>query len=88
MNYINHDENKKYNRKLGWTENISTHREYRRRGIARALIVRSMQMHKALGMDRVALGVDTENPNGALQLYQSLGYQEEKTFITFRKVMD
>jgi mycothiol synthase len=85
MNYINHDENEKYNQKLGWTENISTRRAWRRRGIARALIVRSMHMHKALGMTRVALGVDTENPNGALQLYKSLGYQEEKTFISYRK---
>ncbi len=88
MNYINHDENEKYNQKLGWTENISTRRAWRRRGIARALIVRSMHMHKALGMTRVALGVDTENPNGALQLYKSLGYQEEKTFISYRKEMN
>ncbi len=87
MNYINHDYNEKTNSKRGWTENISTRREWRRRGIARALIVRSMHMHKALGLTEVALGVDTENPNGALQLYQSLGYQQEKTFITYRKEM-
>jgi len=46
-----------------------------------------MHMHKSKGMTEVALGVDTENPNGALQLYQSLGYQQEKTWITFRKEM-
>lgn len=88
MNFINHDENEKFNRKLGWTENISTRREWRRKGIARALIVLSMHMHKALGMTRVSLGVDTQNPNGALQLYKSLGYLEEKTFITLRKEME
>jgi ribosomal protein S18 acetylase RimI-like enzyme len=87
MNFIDHDYNKKFNKTTGWTENISTRREWRRRGIARALIVRSMHMHKKLGMTEVALGVDTQNPNGALQLYESLGYQQKKTNIAYRKEM-
>lgn len=85
MNYIDHDYNQKFNKKLGWTEEITTLRNYRRRGIARALIVRSMHMHKALGMTHVALGVDTDNPTGALKLYQSLGYQTTLTWLTYRK---
>jgi len=87
MNYIDQDHNKKYHRKRGWTENISTRREWRRRGIARALIVRSMHMHKANGMTEVALGVDTDNPNGALKLYQSLGYKKLRTEVIYRKPM-
>jgi len=87
MNYIEKDYNKKFNKKRGWTENISTLKDWRRRGIAKALIVRSMHMHKAKGMTEVGLGVDTNNPNGALNLYQSLGYQKDKTMITYRKEM-
>lgn len=87
MNYIEHDYNKKYNKKRGWTENISTRREWRRMGIAKALIVRSMHIHKAKGMTEVGLGVDTNNPNGALRLYQNLGYEKDKTWITYRKEM-
>ncbi len=85
LNYIDHDYNQKYNKKRGWTEEITTQRQWRRHGIARALIVRSMHMHKALGMTEVALGVDTNNPTGALKLYESLGYKQDKTFITYRK---
>lgn len=85
LNYIDEDYNQKFNCKRGWTEEITTHREWRRRGIARALIVRSMHKHKARGMTEVALGVDTNNPSGALKLYQSLGYKKEKTSIVFRK---
>ncbi|MGI6740358.1 MAG: GNAT family N-acetyltransferase [Brevefilum sp.] len=85
LNYIDPDYNQKYNCKRGWTEDIATQRAWRKRGIAKALIVRSMQMHKALGMTEVALSVDTHNPTGALQLYQSLGYQAYKTMITYRK---
>ena len=87
MNYIDQDHNKKFDRKRGWTENISTRREWRRRGIARALIVKSMHMHKEKGMTEVALGVDTNNPSGALKLYQNLGYKKDKTYITYRKEM-
>lgn len=87
MNYIDHDYNKKYNRKRGWTENISTRKEWRQRGIAKALIIRSMHMHKEKGMTEVGLGVDTNNPNGALKLYQNCGYKQDKTFITYRKQM-
>jgi mycothiol synthase len=87
MNYIDHDYNKKYNRLRGWTENISTLKPWRHQGIARALILRSMHMHKAHGMTEVGLGVDTNNPNGALKLYQGLGYQQDKTFINYRKPM-
>lgn len=87
MNYIDHDYNQKFNRNRGWTENISTRKELRRRGIAKALIVRSMHMHKAKGMTEVGLGVDTNNPNGALKLYQDLGYKKIKTSITYRKPM-
>lgn len=87
MNYIDHDYNIKNNRNRGWTENISTRKEWRQRGIAKALIVRSMHMHKAKGMTEVGLGVDTNNPNGALKLYQKLGYHKDKTFINYRKPM-
>jgi len=46
-----------------------------------------MHMHKAKGMTEVALGVDTNNPSGALKLYQSLGYEKERTMMTYRKEM-
>lgn len=87
MNYIDTDYNNKYHKKRGWTEEITTRKPWRRRGIAKALIVRSMYMHKAKGMTEVGLGVDTNNPSGALKLYQSLGYEKNKTWITFRKEM-
>ncbi len=87
LNFVDHHQNEKFNRKRGWTEEITTRRQWRRQGIARALIVRSMKMHKANGMTEVALGVDTNNPNGALKLYQSLGYEKVRTWITYRKPM-
>jgi ribosomal protein S18 acetylase RimI-like enzyme len=87
-NYINHDENDEYNRKRGYTENISVRRPWRRKGVARALLTQSIQMFIEMGMDETCLGVDTKNPNGALALYSDVGYKKIHTAYTYRKPLD
>ena len=57
-----------------WTENISTRRAWRTQGVASALICASLRQLDELGFEQAILGVDTENPNGAFGLYESLGY--------------
>jgi len=74
-NYINMPENEEKGRNRGYTEGISVRRPWRGRGIAKALICRSMQMMKLLNMDEVALEVDSENPSHATKLYTDLGYR-------------
>jgi GNAT superfamily N-acetyltransferase len=83
--FIDTAQNEAHGRKRGWTEQISTSRRWRRRGVAKALIVESIRELAARGMTEVALGVHTENPNGAYQLYQSLGYELSRTWTTYRK---
>lgn len=85
LNFINPEENETYGRKRGYTEAISTRREYRRQGIASALIALSLHAIKERGMEEAALGVHTENPNGAFQLYEKMGYHVVKMFTTVRK---
>lgn len=85
LNYVNPVENTEYGRKWGWTESISVQREWRNRGLAKALITASMRMFKEMGMEHVALGVHTTNPNGAFPLYESLGYRVTVTSYELRK---
>ena len=85
LNFLNEKENEEYNRLRGWTEDISVRRPWRRRGLARALLTRSLQMFKDMGMDHAALGVDTENTTGALNLYESVGFVVEKRHATYWK---
>jgi ribosomal protein S18 acetylase RimI-like enzyme len=85
LNYLNEEENEEYNRLRGWTENISVRKAWRRQGVARALLTRSLQMFKNMGMDHAALGVDTQNATGALDLYKSVGFRVEKSFKVYRK---
>jgi ribosomal protein S18 acetylase RimI-like enzyme len=85
LNYVNHEYNTRAGRKVGYTEAITVRRPWRKRGLARALLARSMKMHKDLGMTQTALGVDTQNPSGALRLYESMGYQVISQSTTYRK---
>jgi ribosomal protein S18 acetylase RimI-like enzyme len=87
MNYVNENENEEYDRKRGYTENISVGRPWRKRGLAKSLIVQSMQMFKDQGFTQTALGVDAENTSGALNLYKALGYKVTKKATTYRKEM-
>lgn len=88
LNLINEEENQALNRKWAWTDPICVRRPWRRQGLARALIVQSMELLRDKGYDTAALGVDTKNPNGALNLYQSCGYQVRKKWTVFRKPLN
>jgi ribosomal protein S18 acetylase RimI-like enzyme len=85
LNYIRQDENERFNRRRGYTEDISVRRPWRRRGLATALLARSLKLLKEQGMQEANLGVDTENLTGALRLYERLGFEQIRTMINFRK---
>jgi ribosomal protein S18 acetylase RimI-like enzyme len=72
--YINADENAAYGRRRGYTEHISVRPRWRRRGLARALLARSLQLLREEGMTEAALGVNSANQTGALRLYESMGF--------------
>jgi ribosomal protein S18 acetylase RimI-like enzyme len=85
LNFIDHAENEAYDRKRGYTEDISTRRPWRKQGIATALLTQSIKMFQEMGMEDTALGVDAENPTGALRLYERVGYEEYRRWIVYRK---
>jgi ribosomal protein S18 acetylase RimI-like enzyme len=61
--------------RIGFTEGISVQPEFRRRGLARALLAASLRAVRDAGANRAALGVDSQNPNQAQGLYESMGYE-------------
>jgi GNAT superfamily N-acetyltransferase len=88
LNWINSKENMEYRRKRGSVELISVRRQWRGKGIAKALIARSLNLLKSRGMTEAALGVDAENPSGALHLYLKMGFEIRKRGGIYRKPMD
>ena len=85
LNFVSEPENEEYHRRRGYTEGISVRRPWRKRGLARALLTRSLQMFKDMGMTEAALGVDSENLSGALRLYESVGFRVAKRQTVYRK---
>jgi len=68
-----------------WTEHISTTRTWRKHGVASAAICASLRQLAQLGFEQAILGVDTQNPNGAFALYESLGYRVVATDAIFAR---
>ncbi len=70
---------------LGWLDSIFTRRPWRQRGLARALIAHSLRLLREHGMTEAALGVDASNPNQALRLYESCGFEVASSSTVYRK---
>lgn len=87
LNAVFEEENQLLNKKKGWTDPICVRRAWRKKGLATALINESMQMFKEMGMKESALGVDTKNLSGALNLYTNCGYESGYTWVVFRKAL-
>jgi mycothiol synthase len=67
-------ENEALGLKRGWLDRVSVRRPWRRRGVASALIVSALEGLRERGLDTGVLGVDADNPTGAFQLYEGLGF--------------
>lgn len=80
-----------YNERLGRKEGhiclLGTRRGYRRQGLARALLSAGLRRLKAEGMETATIGVDSQNPTGAVSLYQSVGFAEDFRSTVFRKAV-
>ena len=87
MNEIDAEENARLGVRVGWLEHVSVRRPWRGRGVAKALIIDSLRTLRERGMELAALGVDAENPNGALALYEGLGFRPHETWVTYRKAL-
>lgn len=84
-NYINVEENKALGRNWGHPERIFVARAWRKKGIARALITRSLRVLEEQGVEQASMDVDTENPSGALGIYESLGFKPNMHYARFWK---
>jgi mycothiol synthase len=85
LGYVIPEQNAQYHRLRGWTENICVRRPWRKQGVAHALIAANLRELKARGMTEAALGVDTENPTGALGVYEAMGFRPVHREAVYRK---
>jgi ribosomal protein S18 acetylase RimI-like enzyme len=69
----------------GILETLATHPDHRRRGLARAVMARSLELLGAEGVTTACLGVDTDNDNRVLAFYESFGFVVASTSISYRR---
>lgn len=75
QNWIWPEENETLGLARGWVEHISVRRPWRRRGLGRAITAEALRRLRSAAMTDAALGVDADNPTGALGLYEGLGFE-------------
>ena len=88
VNTIYRDENEAFGRRRGWLDAVFVRRPWRRRGLASALVARSLVRLREAGMTEAMLGVDSENPSGALGLYERAGFSVHRRSRAYRRLMD
>jgi len=88
VNEINEVENATFKRQRGWLASVFVRRQWRRRGLGRALVAKSLIVFRERGMTSAGLGVDADNPTGALGLYEAAGFEVDFRSTAFRKPME
>jgi mycothiol synthase len=81
-------DNQKNGRNEGWINILGTRRGFRKQGLGRAMLLTGMHRLKAKGMEIAILGVDAQNPSGALNFYESIGFEKRHTTIDYLKYLE
>jgi ribosomal protein S18 acetylase RimI-like enzyme len=72
----------------GWTDPVWTRRAWRRRGLAYALLGRSLEQLRERGMTSAQLFVDSENDDQVLTLYERHRYEVARSFSEWHKLLE
>jgi len=88
VNVIDANENELLGRRRGLLDSVFVRRPWRRRGLAAALVARSLELLRERGMTSAWLGVDADNPNGALGVYERAGFGVDVRWTAYRKPME
>lgn len=73
------------NLEMGWVATLGVIREYRGKGIAKALLYHSFGEFYRRGKKSVGLGVDAASLTGATKLYESVGMRVTQQYANFSK---
>lgn len=70
-------------RREAYVAKVGTRREHRGKGLAGRLLRHALWGYQQAGYDEASLDVDSENPTGALGIYERAGFAMEKRFTDY-----
>jgi ribosomal protein S18 acetylase RimI-like enzyme len=70
--------------KEAYVAKVGTLEEHRRRGLGGMLLRIALERYGTEGFDRAALDVDSENPTGALGIYENAGFRTTQRWTSYR----
>ena len=85
MNRVLSTFNEQTGERRGLLAGVSVRRPWRRHGLARALVAESLRAFRDVGMTSAVLGVDADNPTGALGVYQANGFAVHRKGMAYRR---
>jgi mycothiol synthase len=85
---VDPEENEQLGVNRAWLGHISVRRPWRKRGLASSLIASTLRLLRERGFEEAALGVDAENPHGAVRVYERMGFRSEHTAANYRKPLE
>ncbi len=88
LGYIDREFNQQRHRCEGWIGSLGTRRGFRRQGLARAMLLAGLHRLQVMGMATAKLAVDTQNPNAAQTLYESVGFRQLHAQFSYTKRLE
>ncbi|CAN5262488.1 GNAT family N-acetyltransferase [soil metagenome] len=70
-------------RREAYVAKLGTVGDYRGRGLAGALLAHALSAYQRAGFDEASLDVDSENPTGALGIYERAGFAVESRWSSY-----
>jgi mycothiol synthase len=70
-------------RREAFVAKLGTRRDYRGRGLGGALLRHALKGYQEAGFDEASLDVDSENPTGALGIYERAGFEVESRWNNY-----
>jgi ribosomal protein S18 acetylase RimI-like enzyme len=88
IGYVVPEENEVQGYLRGWTDPVFTRRAWRRRGLASALLGRTLVLLRDRGMTSAQLGVDSGNAYQAFDLYERHGFRKVRAVSEWHRPLE
>ena len=73
--------------RVGWVDKVATLQSWRGRGVASALISNVVERYQQDALTHAGLYVDSDNPTGAVSVYEKLGFRTTRRSVTYEVVI-